>query len=349
MNCQEVMEYMQRELDGDLDEYEKATMTKHFKQCPDCAAMFERLKNLSAELENLPHVTPSYSLVDAIMPQLEQLSFEAAGSVVAQQEQETAMPKRRKTPDRGASSKLRQLTGVVAACLVAGTFIVSYNAGWFNGSQSNHDMSRTEASATAADSPLANYDTSAVRQFVAAEPQASGEVNTESLDTSMSLKTNVTDQSGDGSNQDGGSANSNNIGESGTSDFGSASGLTAPDSKDAKSDAGTDTNISQAPAEEDGKRLESLSGESEKAPLAPVALVSADGVYSAEVVGYAIKIYEASDHKLLLETARKNGQIANLSWSEGNKILNYEIHLESGGIEKYAVDLNTLKDNKAAH
>ncbi|MGG4143215.1 zf-HC2 domain-containing protein [Paenibacillus algorifonticola] len=347
MNCQEVMEYMQRELDGDLDEYEKATMTNHFKQCPDCAAMFERLKNLSAELENLPHVTPSYSLVDAIMPQLEQLSFEAAGSVV--EPQEMATPKRRKTPNRAASSKLRQLTGVVAACLVAGTFIISYNAGWFNGSQSNHDMSRTEASATAADSPLENYDRSAVKQFVATDPQASGEVNTESLDTGMSLKTNVTDQSVDGSNQDGGSATGNNSSEFGASDVGSASGLTAPDSKDARSDTGTDTSISQAPAAEDGKPLESLSGEPEKAPLATVPLVSADGVYSAEVVGYAIKIYEASDHKLLLETARKNGQIANLSWSEDNKILNYEIHLESGGIEKYAVDLNTLKDEKAAH
>lgn len=347
MNCQEVMEYMQRELDGDLDEYEKATMTNHFKQCPDCAAMFERLKNLSAELENLPHVTPSYSLVDAIMPQLEQLSFEAAGSVV--EPQETATPKRRKTPARGASSKLRQLTGVVAACLVAGTFIVSYNAGWFNGSQSNHDLGRTEASATAADSPIANYDTSAVRQFVATDPQASGEVNTESLDTGMSLKKNVTGQDGDGSNQDGGSANGNNSSEFGTSDVGSASGLTAPDFNDAKSDTGTDTSTSQAPAEEDGKPLEGLSGEPEKAPLASVAVVSADGVYSAEVVGYVIKIYEASDHKLLLETARKNGQIANLSWSEDNKILNYEIHLESGGIEKYAVDLNTLKDDKAAH
>ncbi|WP_338551992.1 zf-HC2 domain-containing protein [Paenibacillus sp. KS-LC4] len=347
MNCQEVMEYMQRELDGDLDEYERATMTSHFKQCPDCAAMFERLKNLSAELENLPHVTPSYSLVDAIMPQLEQLAFEAAGS--APEPQETATPKRRKTPNRVASFKLRQLTGVVAACLVAGTFIISYNAGWFDGSQSSDDMRQTEASATAADSPIANYDTSEVRQFVAIDPQASGEVKSESLDTGMSFKKSIAGQDGDDSNQDGGSAVGNSSSEAGASDVGSASGLTAPDSSHANSDTGTDTRISQAPAEEDGKLLEGRADEPEKAPLAAVAVVSADGVYSAEIVGYAIKIYEASDHKLLLETARKNGQIANLSWSEDNKILNYEIHLESGGIEKYAVDLNTLKDDKAAH
>ncbi|SFE36510.1 Putative zinc-finger [Paenibacillus algorifonticola] len=347
MNCQEVMEYMQRELDGDLDEYEKATMTNHFKQCPDCAAMFERLKTLSAELENLPHVTPSYSLVDAIMPQLEQLSFEAAGSVV--EPQEAAMPKRRKSPARGASSRLRQLTGVIAACLVAGTFIISYNAGWFNGSHSNNDMSQAEASATAADSPMANYDTSELKQFVATDPQASSEVKSESLDTGMSLKTNVTEQGGIVSEQDGGGVAGGSSSELGASDVGSASGLTAPDSNKENPDTGTDTSISQSPTEDNSRTLESLSGEPEKAPLAPVAVVSADGVYSAEVVGYVLKIYEASDHKLLLETSRKNGQIANLSWSEDNKILNYEIHLESGGIEKYAVDLNTLKDEKATH
>ena len=75
MNCQEVMELMQRQLDDDLDESEIEVLMNHTRQCPDCAAMFERLQLLSAELTSLPKVMPSYSLVDAIMPQLERIEL----------------------------------------------------------------------------------------------------------------------------------------------------------------------------------------------------------------------------------------------------------------------------------
>ncbi|MFB6363013.1 zf-HC2 domain-containing protein [Paenibacillus elgii] len=76
--CQEVIELMQRHLDRDLDETEYGRMLQHLQQCPDCTGLFERLVNLSNELECLPKVTPPFSLVDAILPKLEQL--EAAGA-----------------------------------------------------------------------------------------------------------------------------------------------------------------------------------------------------------------------------------------------------------------------------
>ncbi|GMX62378.1 hypothetical protein Elgi_21830 [Paenibacillus elgii] len=79
MMCQEVIELMQRYLDRDLDETEYSRMLQHLQQCPDCTELFERLVNLSNELESLPKVTPPFSLVDAILPKLEQL--EAAGAV----------------------------------------------------------------------------------------------------------------------------------------------------------------------------------------------------------------------------------------------------------------------------
>ncbi|WP_088831438.1 zf-HC2 domain-containing protein [Paenibacillus tyrfis] len=79
MMCQEVIELMQRYLDRDLDETEYGRMLQHLQQCPDCTELFERLVNLSNELESLPKVTPPFSLVDAILPKLEQL--EAAGAV----------------------------------------------------------------------------------------------------------------------------------------------------------------------------------------------------------------------------------------------------------------------------
>ncbi|NEN84262.1 zf-HC2 domain-containing protein [Paenibacillus elgii] len=77
MMCQEVIELMQRYLDRDLDETEYDRMLQHMQQCPECTELFERLVNLSNELESLPKVTPPFSLVDAILPKLEQL--EAAG------------------------------------------------------------------------------------------------------------------------------------------------------------------------------------------------------------------------------------------------------------------------------
>lgn len=73
MNCQEVMELMQRYLDKDLNEPETRTLLRHLQQCPECTEMFERLKRLSNDLESLPKVLPPYSIVDSILPQLEQL------------------------------------------------------------------------------------------------------------------------------------------------------------------------------------------------------------------------------------------------------------------------------------
>lgn len=71
MKCPEVMEWMHRYIDGDLNEEESDTMFQHLGACSDCAEQFEWLKMLSAKLEDLPKVTPNYSLVDSILPQLD--------------------------------------------------------------------------------------------------------------------------------------------------------------------------------------------------------------------------------------------------------------------------------------
>lgn len=73
MKCQEVMMYMQRQLDGDLAPKEENELHAHLMHCLDCAQMFERLQALSNELSQLPKVMPPFSLVDAIMPQLLEL------------------------------------------------------------------------------------------------------------------------------------------------------------------------------------------------------------------------------------------------------------------------------------
>ncbi|WP_458123484.1 zf-HC2 domain-containing protein [Paenibacillus sp. Z3-2] len=71
MKCEEVVEWMHRYLDHDLGETETAQMLQHVAKCPECAENFSLLRALSRELEELPQVSPKFSLVDAIMPQLD--------------------------------------------------------------------------------------------------------------------------------------------------------------------------------------------------------------------------------------------------------------------------------------
>ncbi|NTZ18563.1 hypothetical protein EXW96_13565 [Paenibacillus sp. JMULE4] len=147
MMCQEVIELMQRYLDRDLDETEYSRMLGHLRQCPDCTELFERLVNLSHELESLPKVTPPFSLVDAIMPKLEQLG-EAGGQVPGEAwsapigeekaevetEKQTAPPPREQSK-RGMRKNVREwfsfpvFGGVVAAGLAFGFFLFQQQAG----------------------------------------------------------------------------------------------------------------------------------------------------------------------------------------------------------------------------
>jgi hypothetical protein len=143
MLCQEVIELMQRFLDRDLDETEYRRMLAHLNDCPECTELFERLVNVSHELELLPKVTPPYSLVDAIMPKLAQLDDakeqQAASGAAPLNRQNGSGQERFAEPEpqsepsqrkeRGWRFKLRGLIsyplagGVLAAGLVIGFFI----------------------------------------------------------------------------------------------------------------------------------------------------------------------------------------------------------------------------------
>ncbi|MBW7473748.1 zf-HC2 domain-containing protein [Paenibacillus oenotherae] len=133
MNCQEVMEYMQRQLDGDLDEQEADILMAHTRQCQDCATMLDRLELLSAGLENLPKVTPSYSLVDAIMPRLMELHPEAADPGRPEADEPLPLVRRAERTGRFGrwknSLSMRTLGGVIAAGVVVGLFLVTYRPG----------------------------------------------------------------------------------------------------------------------------------------------------------------------------------------------------------------------------
>jgi hypothetical protein len=131
MNCQEVIEFMQRQLDGDLDAQEEAQLADHLKLCSECAEMHQRLKQLSSELTNLPKVVPAYSLVDAILPKLVEIDMQ--NSVNSPSNPNTnyistqaphSIPRTRRF---GSSFSWRVAGGVIAAGLVLGIFLFQTN------------------------------------------------------------------------------------------------------------------------------------------------------------------------------------------------------------------------------
>ncbi|NQX57757.1 zf-HC2 domain-containing protein [Paenibacillus qinlingensis] len=132
MKCQEVMMYMQRQLDGDLAPKEENELHAHLMHCLDCAQMFERLQALSNELSQLPKVMPPFSLVDAIMPQLLELDkqnvMEAADNVVVFPSKVARIESVEDMPKRSGVSRFKEqfswkfASGVVAAGLIIGFF-----------------------------------------------------------------------------------------------------------------------------------------------------------------------------------------------------------------------------------
>lgn len=73
MSCEEAYEWMQRDLDGELDDAEKEELLRHYTSCPACALLYERLHSLSTYLEQLPIVEPPFSIVQSILPQLDEI------------------------------------------------------------------------------------------------------------------------------------------------------------------------------------------------------------------------------------------------------------------------------------
>ncbi|KRE75002.1 anti-sigma factor family protein [Paenibacillus sp. Soil750] len=132
MKCQEVMMFMQRQLDGDLTPKEENELHAHLMHCLDCAQMFERLQALSNELSQLPKVMPPFSLVDAIMPQLLELdkqnAMEVADNVVVFPSKVARIESVEDMPKRSGVSRFKEqfswkiASGVVAAGLIIGFF-----------------------------------------------------------------------------------------------------------------------------------------------------------------------------------------------------------------------------------
>ena len=182
MNCSEVMELMQRQLDHDLNESEQSLLTEHLNCCAACTEMFERLKMLNDGLEQLPKVMPKISLVDSILPQLDEID-----RLNAIQDQANA----------SKHLNWRTTSAVVAAGLVFGLFIVNYDGPGVQESADFIELSakneQTAASISQADKSNTAEQFSAVKpenkQDAAATPQAAAATDADSAPEADSYST----------------------------------------------------------------------------------------------------------------------------------------------------------------
>ncbi|WP_028561693.1 anti-sigma factor family protein [Paenibacillus pinihumi] len=380
MTCQEVMDYMQRQLDGDLDERETEILMSHTRNCPDCAEMQERLSRLSSELENLPKVTPAYSLVDAIMPRLEQIELQRQET----EPEEKPAPRRRQAPDRSGKSwfqRYRVLSGVVAAGLVAGIFMLTYNP-------QNMPTALEKSSAgdhTAADSSLlrTNVTVQSSNQNTAGNEEQNGVASDE---PAMKSKTEESQESTVQPQQPGQSPDSevrpephkadsgkesppkkpaNRVTASSPSDSPGKHGNSAPSEKELQG-----SEVSSGSERSGSGKNEASDESSKEAPdmaFAPPAdagaeifneqksftgtaqaqqAVSPNGLYSAEVTDKTVSIQSTDKQELLFRGGERDGVISNLVWSEDSLTLGYDVQDSGGDIFHYVIHIKDGTETK---
>jgi hypothetical protein len=340
MNCQEVMDYMQRELDGDLSVFESVKAHEHIRQCADCAAMYERLKRLSAELENLPKVTPPISLVDAILPKLDEIDrVNAASADAGATDLPGSAGTTARTSPRRRNSRfsLRILSGVVAAGVVAGVFLVMNDPDRPRDSISGN-FAATESSSSGSSGPMLMMDAStdasgAQKRFGAAMPADIAEApaqGTGADSSADSLKQPARVPSGDGLTDSGASPGSG----SGTGSTEGENVMSPPAVLDGAGD--------RIGVAEPGERTEDdvqlvITGFVDQYGDELVESVSPDGSYTAVFADSRVVIYDR-DGNARFEGEARQGSIAAMGWSEDGTYFRYEIRLEDGTEEIYRID-----------
>ncbi|SFL33597.1 Putative zinc-finger [Paenibacillus sp. 1_12] len=189
MNCHEVIELMQRYLDQDLDKIEYNQMLYHLEDCPECTELFQRLLNVSDQLESLPKVTPAFSLVDAILPKLQQMDMALtssatedasaytsrgiSSSIQREPVPTTAQPVRKDTVTVSRMNDWRSRTrGFVSAKIVGGVVAAGLILGFFVfNQQDQHNMENADSAMI--DSKSASTSSASSREK-SSTPAASG-------------------------------------------------------------------------------------------------------------------------------------------------------------------------------
>ncbi|GGN96920.1 anti-sigma factor family protein [Saccharibacillus kuerlensis] len=176
MKREEALEYMNRYLDHDLSEEETEALFRHLGDSPEAREDFEFLKRLSNKLESMPDVMPPISLVDSILPRLDELDPmmqpelpEAKPEKLSEMEsrrmfgEETL--KRRRASEFWRSTLGRAVAGTTAAVAVLSIFVATYEPK----QMPTAEMSSTTAVSGATDDTLVPSGSESAKDSVASE------------------------------------------------------------------------------------------------------------------------------------------------------------------------------------
>ncbi|HEY8529598.1 MAG TPA: zf-HC2 domain-containing protein [Paenibacillaceae bacterium] len=335
MKCEEVMELMQRELDRDLNDLEKARMRQHLAECPECAELFARLKRLSEELEQLPRVVPPYSLVDAILPKLDQLTADAAGSPGSAPNADRAG-----SPPSAPRPLRRPGTAVYVRIAAAAVFGLVIGL-WLVNGQFGQLFQRTP-SADDAGMPLsAQQESVPMSATSGAAPNASDTGASAGAETRMKLQATAEGRNGSGTS--GGAELRSMQGGAGSGAPEAAEDPAANAEEDGKAAGGfmlgfggeTPVHEGAAPdAAEGGSRpgvrmddaLMDQSGTAEgefTITAQPQEWPSPDGRWIAYVEDSQLKVADVKGEKVVFQVSLREGTITGVEWEESGDRLRY--------------------------
>ncbi|WP_040948320.1 anti-sigma factor [Gorillibacterium massiliense] len=362
MNCRQMTDLMQRSLDHDITESEQQTMVMHFRQCPECSAFFERLQLVSDELEALPLVTPPYSIVDKILPQLDELLQDPGYSAALEEPQPEERGKVRKI---GVRSWIAY-GGTAAAAILLGAFL--YQHGNFSApaksAGATMDKSMQAAAKNADPEALqgfgfnkADTPTSPIPSESGDSPMASATPDPAAAMYNSALSTDATSGSGGGQ---GASSVRKFKDENHNADKDTKAGiLGSPTPADAGEKSITGDNavvkpgVIMAPAKgvEDSPSDVDTSKSSANEGLAggpytgtgsdsTLTLSSVTGKYIASIEGQKVTVRDDGNRTVFVSTMTwgKNDRVDLTLWYNDYQ-LSYSVIRESGIQEKYVIDL----------
>jgi len=303
MNCQEVMELMQRHVDKDLNEQEASLMMDHVGQCPDCAAMLDKLVRLSRGLEQMPRVKPPYSLVDAIMPRLAQQD----AAMPAEDETSHAATSRR--AHRSRRSWLARISGVVALGVVVALVAVN---GPFSGGGRQQDASKSANFANSGDANTLQSASGFTSKELKAKDQY-GKPEAPSADARKQMSESAQNQAPAEAPFSGNATSM----ESGASDRGLA--FESSDALDLKGTADSLPGSAAGSADTHADPPLSMMGSG----FAAEEAVSPDGLWKAVLTSGTLQLYHIGEDRLAYERTPDSGIRSNLVWRADSSALDY--------------------------
>ena len=355
MKCQEVMEYMQRQLDLDLTDSEQQLLDAHLVTCASCRVMMERLQRLTSELSSLPKVHPPVSLVDAILPKLEEIdrarqSEGAIRSATTDQSAETSLANRSNRRAHRLSYKV--LGGVVAAGLLLGIAIVNLDQ---DGSQRVAEDSSAGmfTSSQMSNAAIMNVATSSATGSSASEE---AEIHDDTAELMITSEFEVRDQYLSPSSKD-------------TSADDQPVGILAPSGGQKQGILGIPATggISDVPSiGADGKTVildknKSVSGPAEEwnesfnvdleemdgitgGIQASVGLASPEGTYSVFIENGSLVVLDSNNERTYVSQSFGDAQVYGLEWTD-DSYLTFKV-LTDEGEQVYYIDLDKRSEGR---